>query len=611
MSNVLYGFEIAVALGLIIFVHELGHFLAAKWAGVHVRKFAMGMGPAIIKWTRGETEYSLRCIPVGGFVDLAGEQPESDDAHDPGALCNRPPWKRAIVFAAGVTMNALLALVLFALAPVVGMQVPVPIVGEVVPDTPAAKAGLEPGDRILTINSEKIESFEDIMMAVALRRAGTSFDLVVARAAEGSDTPQELTKTVTSKRNPGFPAPMLGILPDREAAIARMHTTAVLRQTGIEEGDRILAVNGQPVETWRGLDKALEDAPAGPLTLGIERGEERRDIRVVPADLKVYDYGMKWPTQIAGVEAGSPAEQAGIQAGDRIAGIADTPWPATETIIETVKAAGDGGTVRVTLWREGKLIDVTCKATKKKGEDHPRLGIALGRALDVPIQVGHVDPGGAADQAHLRPGDIVRRVGESGKEPRDWNDLSELLLATDGKDMLVQVERGGSLLTNTLRPTAVPQERLTLTGAIGMPRYIPLPRIYSPLAVATRSLKRTFLMFWRVYATLRQLLTGEAGSEAIAGPVGIVQYSYNVAGYGVGTFMDFWGMLSVCIAVMNFLPLPPFDGGHVLFLLLEKIKGSPFSLKLRTAIWIVGWVGVGLLFLLITYQDITRWIESM
>ena len=99
-------------------------------------------------------------------------------------------------------------------------------------------------------------------------------------------------------------------------------------------------------------------------------------------------------------------------------------------------------------------------------------------------------------------------------------------------------------------------------------------------------------------------------TKAVGGPVAIVQWSVSVAGQGLGTFMDFLGMLTVSIAVLNFLPIPPFDGGHVLFVLIDAIKRKPVSMKVRTVVWITGWVAVGLLFLVVTYRDILRVITQ-
>ncbi len=608
MSNILYAVEIAVALGLIIFVHELGHFLAAKAFGVWVRRFAIGFGPALVKWKRGETEYSLRAFPLGGFVEPMGDHPDSEGGDNPRALWRLPAWQRATVFAAGVTMNAFLALVLFAVAPLVGKQVIVPIVGAVMPGSPAEKVGIKAGDRIVSIDGEPVESFEDLRMTVNLADAGTPFDLRIERAAEGSDTPTLLAVTVANAAGPD--APGIGISPEAEPVIAAMDAAALLCQAGLKKGDRILEVNREPVKTWRGLDKALADAPAGPLVLRIERSGKQRDLRVVPADLKVYDYGMKWPTQVVSVQRDMPAKEAGIEPGDRIAAIEGKPWPSSKTIIETVGAVDAGDTVRITLWRKGQLLDVLSRTARMPGEDRPRISVSMGHALGGAVQVGVVDPGGPADEAHLRPGDIIHDAGKAADREantvHDWETLSKILREAGDAPVLLRVQRGSSLMTTTLTPKPVPQDSLTLVGAAGTPVFIPLPRISNPLRAIRLGFRRAWLWFQRVYKTLVQLLRGEVGTGALGGPVLIVQASFGIATRGIGTFIDFWGILSVCLAVFNFLPIPPFDGGHVLFVIIEKIKGSPVGLKVRTWIWGAGWAAVLALFVLITWQDILR-----
>jgi len=131
------------------------------------------------------------------------------------------------------------------------------------------------------------------------------------------------------------------------------------------------------------------------------------------------------------------------------------------------------------------------------------------------------------------------------------------------------------------------------------------------VTAAARGVKRTWTWLGRIYLNLVQLLRQKVSTESLGGPVLIVYASLGVAARGLGTFIDFWGILSVCVAVFNFLPLPPFDGGHVLFVLLEKIKGSPVGIKVRTWVWGAGWAAVGVLFLLITWQDIGRWVTGM
>lgn len=193
MSNVVYILQIIVALGLIILVHELGHFLTAKWFGVRVHRFAIGMGPVLVKWQRGETEYSLRwLLPLGGFVDLAGEHPSAQGGDDPRGLCNKPAWQRLVVFASGVAMNAALAVTLFTVAPLVGILVSTTEMGEPVPDMPAAAAGIQAGDRLVALDGEWVESFDDILNMIASQREGTAFHLTVERPVAGSAEPKRI-----------------------------------------------------------------------------------------------------------------------------------------------------------------------------------------------------------------------------------------------------------------------------------------------------------------------------------------------------------------------------------------------------------------------------------
>jgi len=626
VSDLGYLVEVVVAFGLVIFLHELGHFLAAKWCGVHVRKFAIGFGPPILKWQPGETQYSLRPIPLGGFVDLAGEHPDTDEEDDPRALWRRPAWQRAVVFSAGVGMNAVLALLLFTIAPIVGMQVPAPVVGSVVEDSPADRAGLRPGDRILRLGGEPVQSFNDVQFEVALSSPGTAFSLLVERPAEDGNGTERVPVTVTSRKEEGDIVPVIGIERQAEPVIVHIDARSVPAQAGLEEGDRILAVGGQPVHTGHELREALEAVPAGPLTLTVERQGEKRDLRVVPSDLFVYEIGMMPPVLVRSVTAESPAQEAGIQAGDRIVAVGDHRWPTVDTLVETIEATSEGKPLPLTLRREtggflffkGQVeqVDVTAHPRLMEAKQKPMLGIRLGLATGDPVQVGHVEPGGPAEKAGLRSGDIILEVQPPPAKPDgdtpdwegvgDWSDLLERLHNAEDKAVGLRFRRGQETLTATLAPVAVPQERLTLAGAPLRPMYVPLPRIGNPLTAAKRGINQTLVWFTRAYGNLVQILRGEVGREALGGPVAIVQISYQLASYGVGTFMNFWGMISVFLAVINFLPLPPFDGGHVVFVLIDKLKGSPVSMKVRTWIWGAGWAGLLALFVLITWQDIDR-----
>jgi len=611
LSTLVYVVEIAVAVGLLILVHELGHFLTAKWFGVRVRKFAMGMGPPIVKWQRGDTEYSLRCIPVGGFVDLAGEHPEAEGADDPKALWRRPAWQRIIIFSAGVVMNALLAIVLFSAAFLIGVNVIAPVAGEILPGSPAQKAGIRAGDRILALGvagqePTPIQAFDDLMYAVTLENAETEFTVEVERPAD--DEPIRKTFRVTSFRPEGSIGPMFGINVPQDTVIAKMLTTSPAYQAGLEVGDRILAVGGKPVAQLYQAVEALEQAPAGPVVLTIEREGREQDLRIDPAELKEYRYGFAPPTGVEKVLPDSPAEKAGIRKGDRVVQAGEARWPTPSEISEVVQAAGAGGAVNLVLARGSERVEVTCQVAMMDAEEGPKpmIGVAMAGAVGEPVQIGQVEPGSAADRAGLRPGDIILSVGPDGKMPGDWNEVVAELVRKPGTPVAVTVERGSQVVETTLTPDAVPYERFTLEGIAAKRLYVALPRIYNPLTAAGEGLKRTRLWFGRIYTSLAQMVRGQVSTQTVGGPVLIVQASLAIAEQGLGTLMTFWGMLGVSLAVLNFLPLPPFDGGHVLFAIISKIKGSHVSLKVQTAFWTAGWVMVGLLILLVMWQDISR-----
>jgi regulator of sigma E protease len=621
-------------------VHELGHFLAAKGFGVWVRRFAIGFGPAIVKWRRGgplpadgmppaddpsryATEYSLRILPLGGFVDPMGEHPEAEGGDDPRALWRRPAWQKAVVFSAGVAMNAVLAVVFFTAASLVGLEAPSPLVGAVTPMSPADKAGIKAGDRVVAINGTPVQSFEDIVPIVMSQDAGSRFSVTVERPINGSDRMTRLTfDGLVSQRDSGDMAPRLGLEPAIEPVIYGMIPNTPEEQAGLRVGDRIVAIDGKHVQHWGQMEQLLASAPAGPITISVQRQDKRLDLAVDPSKLTQYDDGMEPVLTIGSVDPDGPAAQAGLRKGDRIVSVNGKAWPTAKELIETTKAAGNGGKVRLVLERrrqslwdrlagwwvgapDEENLDVTVAAAIYGHPPDPRMGIRLEPGIGKPVQIGQVEPGGAAAKAGIRPGDTIVAIAD--KPVKSWIDVQSLLYKADSKPLPIRLERDGREVTETFVAAAKPIERFAFFGSRqGSALYEPMPRIYNPIVAMAAGLKRTYTWVGWVYANLRQLSKREVGPESVGGPVMIVDISLRFASHGLGTFLNLWGILSVCIAVFNFLPVPPFDGGHVLFVLLEKVKGSPVGIKVRTWIWGAGWAAVAVLFAFIMWQDISR-----
>jgi regulator of sigma E protease len=282
-----------VVLGVLIFVHEAGHFLAAKWAGIYVHRFSLGLGPPIpwLTFRRGETEYTISWLPLGGYVKMASREEDiGSSVLEGGAPSHtvppdrvfeaKPIWKRMLVILAGVTMNALFAWAVFAfLAYKNGRQIdPVTTVGrvveELVPPEAAQLKEIRPGARIVRINGDSAKSWDDVVSAIA----NTPDPEVKIELDDGSvvvlpihpDALEERIKAAQSLQP--FRAPVVGqVLSGKPAAKA-----------GIQEGDTIVSVNGRRVEQWYDLLETLQSSPGQDLTVGVARGSQQLRLQVRP-----------------------------------------------------------------------------------------------------------------------------------------------------------------------------------------------------------------------------------------------------------------------------------------------------------------------------------------
>jgi regulator of sigma E protease len=282
-----------VVLGVLIFVHEAGHFLAAKWAGIYVHRFSLGLGPPIpwLTFRRGETEYTISWLPLGGYVKMASREEDIGSSVLEGGAPSqtvppdrvfeaKPIWKRMLVILAGVTMNALFAWAVFSfLAFKNGRQIdPVTTVGrvveELVPPEAAQLKEIRPGARIVRINGDSTKSWDDVVSAIA----NTPDPEVRIELNDGStivlpihpDALEERIKAAQSLQP--FRAPVVGqVLPGKPAAKA-----------GIQEGDTIVAVNGRRVDQWYDLLETLQSSPGQDLTVGVARGSQRLSFQVRP-----------------------------------------------------------------------------------------------------------------------------------------------------------------------------------------------------------------------------------------------------------------------------------------------------------------------------------------
>ena len=267
-------------LGVLVFVHELGHFLAARRLGVRVLTFSLGFGPKLLKIRRGDTEYCVSAIPLGGYVKMAGENPDDPRTGRPDEFLSKTKWERFQILIMGPAMNIILAVVVMAIVLAQGAEVPIyqdqpPVVGAVSPGSPAERAGIRRGDRILTIAGDEVETWDDLFLAVGTR-PDRDVDLTLLRDGQ---TQSVSVRTVSETR---FEIGNIGVLPDINPIVASVIAGEPAERAGLKAGDIVVAVNGERMVTRTQFIEAISRNGGKEIDLTIEREEQQLHIAATP-----------------------------------------------------------------------------------------------------------------------------------------------------------------------------------------------------------------------------------------------------------------------------------------------------------------------------------------
>jgi regulator of sigma E protease len=279
LTNIL---AFAFALGVIIVVHEAGHLMVAKAFGVRVLTFSVGFGKRIWAFRRGETEYRLSAIPLGGYVRLGGENPD-EVSDDPREFLNKPRWQRILVYLAGPAMNVILAIVLFAALFMVGIEVmnlpdAPPLIGGVEPNSSAAQAGLQRGDLILAVKGEPVDDWQDVGLAL-MGSPETAVPLTVRRDG------QTVQASVTPRRVPKYDmGDFAGLLPSLRPQIIQVMPGQPAEAAGFRPGDEVRAVDGRPVMDSQAFVDAIAKRPGQRTEVQVVRDGRPLTLAVTPRD---------------------------------------------------------------------------------------------------------------------------------------------------------------------------------------------------------------------------------------------------------------------------------------------------------------------------------------
>jgi len=267
-------------LGVLVFVHELGHFLAARRLGVRVLTFSLGFGPKILKFTRGDTEYCVSIIPLGGYVKMAGETPDDPRTGQPDEFMSKTKWERFQILIMGPVMNIVLAVVVMAVVLAQGAEVPVyqdqpPVVGAVAPGSPAEEAGILRGDLILDVAGRPVDTWEDLFIAVGTR-SDRDVPVTLRRAGQ--------TQSVTVRPVPEtrYEIGTIGVMPDINPIVASVIAGEPAERAGLLAGDVVLAVDGERMVTRTQLVEAISRNGGREIELTIQREGRQQLVRATP-----------------------------------------------------------------------------------------------------------------------------------------------------------------------------------------------------------------------------------------------------------------------------------------------------------------------------------------
>ena len=272
--------SVVAVLGFMILIHEFGHYAVAKWLGVRVEQFAIGFGKRLVGFRKGETDYRINAIPLGGYVKMSGENPMDQRTDDPGEFMNHSRWHRFLIAIAGPTMNILLAVVLLTVVYMVHYEYPIyldkaAVVQGVRKDSPAQQAGIQAGDRIIKIDGIENPTWEQVQPKVWLS-PNQPLEITIQRGT------QVLQKSVVPKAVTSSEVGSAGWFPEEPVVVGRLDPSLPAAKAGMKEDDRIVSLNGKPVPSIESMIETLQQTKNQPVDLQVERSGQTLDFHLTP-----------------------------------------------------------------------------------------------------------------------------------------------------------------------------------------------------------------------------------------------------------------------------------------------------------------------------------------
>lgn len=658
---------IALGFGFIIFVHELGHFVAAKWAGIRVLAFSIGFGQVACSYRKGmgfkagssepqyqqlvreqegdhtkldisPTEYRLSWLPFGGYVKMLGQEDLNPNAVSiaPDSYQNCSIPKRLVVLSAGVAVNVVTAALLFILVFSVGLNIMPPKIGQVLSGSPASMAqpmdpafgvGLQAGDTVLKVDGKSVAAFRDIATEAAMSSDKRPTPVVILR--DGIDQPIEYTAML----KPGAQLGLLdlGVTPLRSTELILTDNldlwnlrTDEFGLADIPPGSTINTINSQQVQTTVEIQTIASTAellavgyttPQGEAeTITLDPQQELMNLRVAVDDAQLEINHILGMTGLMRVHPDVSIDETrqGLMPGDIFISIAGVEYPSLDAGIQVIRD-NKGRPIDIKVLRDEKVIELAVQVS-----DEGRVGfypdtttyssamftmsplISDQLTTDVPIGSIITEIDGIAvsslDQAakliidlNKETIDVKYSTPRPGRNGRLGQLDATISLTTDQLSSLQGLNKrwpGGPDMSTLFLPVQV------------------IDKADGPIDAIGRGLHESRRVMLQTYITFLRLTQGSVKVEHLKGPVGIAHIGTLIADEGFIKVLFFMALISINLAVINFLPLPIVDGGQCLFLIYEWIRGKPIPIPVQNAITMAGLLLIGSMFLLVTFNDI-------
>lgn len=573
---------IALLLGILVFVHECGHFFVGKWVGMYPEQFSIGFGPALVEKQIKGTTYRLGLIPLGGYVKFYGATPSEQvpDFAKGHEEHSADSWRKALMISAGPVANFLLTFAAYMLLGYIGVPALPAKVGEVLKGSPAQEAGFQFGDQVLAVNGKPIASWRELQTAI-IESPGKPLDVSIDRGGNKESI------TVKPRVIPTDEVPMqqtkgqLGISPASIPSIITVsNPNSVAYQKGLRTGDRIVSLyfNGK---------EPGSDAPA------LRYWHELEGILASPtAPLK--SLGMVVERKLLTEEEPSSSPNTDDKAKSAAA-------EAAEAKVKTEKIAVNFGAEDLA---SGNFDAFAQLDLKPFGIHDAQLTVkSLGKGYSAPFQVGD------------------RLIAFAGTSVDSVFGLQDLLKANQQPTVPITIDRAGEKKVVDVTLKAIDIQKLEGKGTfyalpvafMGSLESFPQKLIkFSAISdLAAYAYKQTMSQVAAISHALYGLVTGEMPLAALGGPISIAVVATESVKHGFVTFLTAIALISVNLGLLNLFPIPALDGGRLVVIGLEALTRRPLSEKAMENFQKIGFAMVFSLIIIATYNDVSRFWSTL